>query len=435
MTREIPTKDGAGARGNAALPAGADGWWRSLWRRGRLSAEAAYFASKAVPGLVVFLGVGIQVRLLGEYDYGIASLYLGAALLAATALAGWLGQAQLRSAGEHRLLDVPGWVRLGTMAAAAPITLVVGGVFLDIPVGFGTVLAATALGVAAVAQSLSLFDVQAAGFPREYARMECLRAVLGGAVGIGLALIWPQPWSVLAGFAVGYAATVIPPRAARRHAPRPLTRKELGRWWSFGWPMGFWMLGSTLLSMAGRFVVAADRGPELAGYFSALYDVVVRGAAVLLFPLILAGHPRIMALWNGGDRAAAIRGCRALFRRLLVLSLVIFAGGAAVSPWVTTIVGLEPRPYDVLTVLLLLATALLWQLALAAHKPYELMHRTRRMLGGLVLAVGVDIGLLVALVPPAGAVGAAAASLAGVGTYLVACLPSWRTVSTEEARS
>lgn len=399
-------------------------------RRGQ-KPEIAYFLSKIVPGAVVFLGVGALVRILGEYEYGVASLYLGAALIAASALAGWLGQAQLRASGEHRMADVPRWARLVTILAAAPVTLVVGTTFLDVEVGLPILLAAVVLGVGAVAQSLTLFDVQAAGHSREYARLECVRAVAGAAVGIALALVFRQAWTMLVGFAVGYVVGALPRRAVRAPARRPVSSDELRRWWSFGWPLGLWMLCSTLLALAGRFVVAAVHGPDLAGYFSALYDVVVRGAAVLLFPLVLAGHPRIMAAWNRGARAEAMEHCRTLFRRLVLLSGAILLIGAVLSPWASLVVGVTPRPHEVLTVLLLLATALLWQLALAAHKPFELLHRTRWMLGGLFAAVVVDVVLLVLLVPLAGAPGAAAASLAGVGTYLLTCLPAWRLARQE----
>lgn len=419
MSSETATAKGRGGL-TRLLPAGG-------------SSEVAYFVSKIVPGAVVFLCVGALVRILGEYQYGVASLYLGAALIAASALAGWLGQAQLRAAGLHRMLDVPRWVYVITIVSAAPITLVVGTAFLDVEVGGPTLFAAAVLGVAAVAQSLTLFDVQAAGFSREYARLETLRALSGAAVAIGLALVFRQAWTVLAGYAVGYVAAIVPLRSARSRQRRALSRDELRQWWSFGWPMGLWLLSSTLLSLAGRFVVAAMHGPDLAGYFSALYDIVVRGAAVLLFPLILAAHPRIMSAWNDGHRDDAVRGCRTLFRRLALLSGIIFLGGAAISPWVPAIVGVGPRPYAVPTVLLLLATALLWQLALAAHKPLELLHRTRWMLAGLVTAVTVNIVLLVLLVPAGGAFGAAIASFVGAGTYLVTCAPAWRAAHIEES--
>lgn len=388
--------------------------------------EVAYYLSKIVPGAVVFVGVAALVRILGEYRYGVASLFLGAALIAASAFAGWIGQAQLRASGEHRMGDVPRWVRVVTVLMAAPVTLVVGTVFLDVEVDPATLLAASALGLGAVAQSLTLFDVQAAGHSREYARLECVRALVGAGLGIGLAITFGQAWTMLVGFAVGYLVGAIPLRSVRPMRRRPLTSAELRTWWSFGWPLGLWLLCSTLLSLAGRFVIAAMHGPELAGYFSALYDLVVRGAAVLLFPLVLASHPRIMAAWNGGDRAAAMRGCRTLVRRLAALSAVVLLAGAVVSPWVSWVVGVTPRAHEVPTVLMLLATALMWQLALAAHKPFELLHRTRRMLIGLVAAVSVNVALLVVLVPAAGAPGAALASLLGVGTYLLTCLPAWR---------
>jgi len=197
--------------------------------------------------------------------------------------------------------------------------------------------------------------------------------------------------------------------------------------------MALWFGLSTLLQFGGRFVVAGSAGLNAAGYYSAVYDAVTRSATVVLFPLVMAAHPRIMSLWNDGKHQSAVAACRQLARRQSWLSLLAIVGGAALCPFAVPIIGLKAIGNDALIVGLLLLSGLLWQAALVFHKPLEIHGRTRYMSLAILLAVVVNMGSAAIFVPLWGVPAAAAASVAGGLTYILLVLPSWLKFLQESA--
>ncbi|MGE0842257.1 lipopolysaccharide biosynthesis protein [Pseudonocardia sp.] len=395
------------------------------------SAEARYLFSKAVPGAVSFVSVILYVRFMGEYQYGLASLYLAGAAVAANILTGWTRQALLRESGAHRVDDVPTWVLITVCVVAAPFVIGLGVVSTGSDTTLPAVIAGGLFAVVSCAQSLALADVQSAQMPGVYARLEIIRALVGFALGIVACLVLPFAWGLLVALAGGMVAGTFRGKRVAPATRRILSRAEVGEWWRYGWPMAFWLAGSTIVQFADRFVITAVNGPAAAGHYSALYDIVVRGAGMVLIPFVLAGHPRVMALWNDDRRAEAVVECRSMLRKQNLLSAVVLVLGAAASPLVARIIGLDPEPFDAVTVILLLVTSILWQTALILHKPLEIDRRSRSMLIYMMVAIVVSIGLAVLLVPPLGGVGAACAALAGPATYLAFCAPSWHRMKRQ----
>ena len=390
------------------------------------SPEAWYFTSKVVPGAFGLLAVLLLVRILGEAQYGVYSLYFAAAVFSSNLLSGWIKQALLRSSGRQREADLPRTIRLGTALGSAPLVAAIGigaGVSGD---ALTAMAAGCLLAVALSHQSVVLGDVQSASLPKEYARLEAIRAAIGTILGIALCVILPSAWVVLMALAAAAAVASRPRAAARAKHHRPLTTDQVREWWAFGWPMALWMSASTALQFFDRFVVAHISGIDAAGYYSALNDLVTRGTAMIIFPFILASHPKIMAAFNNsGERAAAVE-CRVAARRLTAASVAVIVVGAALSPFATAVAGLAPQRNDALSTFLLLLGSVLWQVALLVHKPLEIARRTKAMMGRLVVTVLVTLGLTVPLVALLGPLGAAVTSATGPALYLLLCVPRWR---------
>jgi O-antigen/teichoic acid export membrane protein len=391
------------------------------------SQEVWYYLSKILAGIFSLLSVILLVRVLGEAEYGLVAVGLAAATVASLFSSGWASHALLRASGSRRVDSLPRALRVLSFVVAAPVVLCI--VLLSQPstgAEPALLVSAAALGIALSMQYLTSIDLLSIQNAHYYVRSDFIRLAGGAILACAAAIATGEAWVALLGLAVAALAASIRPRRAVPGEFTALSRAEVASWWAYGWPMALWFALSTLLQFGGRFVVAASAGLDAAGYYSAVYDTVTRAATMALYPLVMAGHPRIMSLWNVGRRSAAVQECRLLARRQGWLSVVALVGGVCLSPFAIPLIGLRPLGHDVLVVVLLLLGGLLWQAALVVHKPLEIEGRTRYMLGAVLLAVIVNMGGAAVFVPSFGVPAAAMASVAGALTYLLLVLPPWR---------
>src|SRR5690606_9521257 len=139
----------------------------------------------------------------------------------------------------------------------------------------------------------------------------------------------------------------------------------------FGWPMTIWLALSSVLVYADRVIVSASLGPERAGAYAATADLIVRGFAMVAFPVTMTLHPIVMRAWNAGQKEGALAAVR---RHSLILSVWVTFGTVLVTligPPIIAAVANVPTPSRLLLLLLCLGGAL-WQLALISHKPLEM---------------------------------------------------------------
>jgi O-antigen/teichoic acid export membrane protein len=155
-----------------------------------------------------------------------------------------------------------------------------------------------------------------------------------------------------------------------------------------------------------------------AGAYGGVYDAVSRSFGLFLFPVLLGAHPLITKAWNARDRKES----RHALRTALILEgaagiPLILLMAAAHRQVVRYVLG---RPVDrslELVVTIGLA-ALLWQFAQLAHKPSELAGRLDVLVTGVLLALAVNFGANVWLLPRAPVVVAGYTSALASATYL-----------------
>jgi len=261
---------------------------------------------------------------------------------------------------------------------------------------------------------------------------EALRATLGFLLPVAIVLIARKQLSafVLLGLTLGYLIPLL--LAARGAGPFPHIPDSAGRFsgensqspailkklWKFGWAIGAWLLLCQLLPIIGRFAIERYAGYQAAGSYASMYEVAVRSFSFFAFPVTQAAHPQIMQHWNRGQYRAARLAIRHSIRWQVLMFLPIEVAGIAFSrPLTGLILGHEnSTPRSQLPLLML--GGFLWQLALLAHKPLEVMQRTKTMLAGMILVVLLELLGNYLLVPRFGTEAAAYVFVLGAIAYL-----------------
>lgn len=349
----------------------------------------AYLAGKVVPAGLGLLLIPLLVRHMSAADYA----YLGQALAAVNALiglaSGWFNQAQLRFV--TRATPTPATERARQWAIGLNALLGGAGLALwGLASGRQHIVAecglylAMLLGLAVTTRAVA---TQRAG---RFALLELARMVVMFAVLWGLIVSSPVfgPTQALLGYGLGFACVLLTWRPA---GPRPevssaQVRATLAQWWRFGWPAGVWIGLTSLIQLADRVVIQSQAGDAVAASYTALAELFFRGVSLVMFPLILTVHPEAVRLWQQGEVAAVRRLCRR------ALGLQAAGGGVALlgctlgAPWIAALMGLRLPPDATVAVACLVASAVVWQMALVAHKPFELTERTRGMLLALLPA-------------------------------------------------
>ncbi len=395
-----------------------------------------YFLSKVVPGLMGFLSVATFVRLLGYEQYGRYAVAFATVTAFSAGVAGWLSQSILRFHSRHHgTAEAESFNR--ATDAGLKLSALLGGSVLGLALWLSrtysaaTVAVSVGLYVAMLVYAFEMTRVQATLDSRGVVRMETIRAV--GAFALPLVLIFAVSrrhyslllLGILGGYLIPLAVRAFHGSGRRaivifRH---PLLdepeRGYLRNLWSYGWPVALWLFSQQSLVVSDRYFIQRFWGYSAAGVYASMYDVIVRSFSLLFAPITLAVHSVLMHHWNTGSRHLTRRiiSQAIKFESLLFLPVaaVLFLGAG----WASRLVLGRENPEAASIVLPLAIGGFLWQLALLAHKPLEILCQTKRMLIGGLVALAVNVAGNYFLVPRFGYRAAAYLSVASSLMYLM----------------
>jgi O-antigen/teichoic acid export membrane protein len=251
---------------------------------------------------------------------------------------------------------------------------------------------------------------------------------------ISLVLLAGWQWALGLAWAAPYAAAAIVgttmlnrigipagPRVRRRAEQRAAVRSEF---WRFTTPRAVASVAQILLQRLDILLVASLAGVRDA----AIYTVATRFVVVGQFvnqAISAPVQPRLSALLASGNRAAARTLYRVSTTWLVLLTWPIFGMCIALAPTYLAIFG--PTYRRGTTTVVLLGIAMLLSCACGPVDSVLIMAgKTRWNLGTTLLALALNIGLDVALIPRFGIVGAALGWFAAIGaTNLVPLALAW----------
>lgn len=198
------------------------------------------------------------------------------------------------------------------------------------------------------------------------------------------------------------------------------TRRTVGAMMAFGFPMTLWYLSNILLEFGDRYVINFLLGPDAVGIYDANYRLIAGLAALLVVPVTITLHPYLMRIAGSAasERTGHVIGnvienlcvVGALATGLIALLHADIAG---------VLLGRDFREGS-LVMAPVLAGVFLGTLGTFAHKPFEILGRTRPMVVCGFSAAAVNIAACFLLVPPMGYVGAAYATVLAYLFYAMA---------------
>ncbi len=395
---------------------------------GFLSDALQYFLSKAVPGISFTVFVALAIKLVGSDAYGIYSSVFSSATFLAVLAVGWFNQAQLRFAGSKEQAVTPR-LRCRALLISSSIISAVAALWAGLCFLWPSMPPIPYIETAVLALVYVLYLIQLTGLQadiraKDYRRMETLRAITLIVVVLLIAVAGFREWLTLV---VSVLLSLIVPLLVIRKPVlyRPeaaLSAVPLRDCFSYGWPVSLWLALQALLPAFERWLILASYSGNELGAYSGLYDILVRGTGLLLFPVTMALHPRYMSAVNNNKVREAKKYLQLCYRWSLVIA------GLLIIAW---LIGLERLLYSILPELeagssgylwYMVISVLLWQFALIVHKPLEAQKKTRLMLVFSSLCTVFIIIFDLVMVGTIGIVALPVASGVGAMFYIILCL-------------
>lgn len=425
-SQEKNPRPSAGAAGEeGGRPTGLDG---QLTRDG-----GRYVLAAIVPAMVSLLSVSIFTRVFHPEAYGRYSLILAAVTMIAMVASGWIQQSVLRytpkyrAAGEFDSFVAKVVVLLFVVAAVAAAAFAAVGLLL---VTDGTSDYRRLIVPAAVMIMTEMFFLTANTMFQANLRSSrfMLYRVLSSVLRLGIALILVfyvrrDIVGLIVGAIVANLILAAPIKLDLGVRPlrqfRGVDKSMLKTFAVYGLPMIGWLLGGQMLGLADRFVIGALRDSAEVGIYSANYNLVNMGFALVTTPLLMAAHPLIMNAWEGGrrERVPEIIADFSRYHLWLAVPAVVTISVVSVDI-VRVLLGADFRDGYRVIPLVLLGNAV-WSLAMYGHKGLEILERTRTMLWMVIACALLNLGLNVIFVARYGYMGAAVTTLVSYALYPV----------------
>ena len=352
------------------------------------------------------IAVIIFIRMIGVEEYGKYSVQLSFFMAYSSLTVGWLNQSTLRYYSKYQndqQLPQIFFIGLVFSLLLGSLILVIGSLVIVNNQKFPLTSIGLALFLALCSFQFLSAVLRSQLRPNVIIVVTVLQSLLG--VVLPFLLLWvlsPNHKYLLLGLAGSYIALPLvflafnidrfkifwPIASGGRHHSKLI----LSEFFHYGFPLSLWFGISLSLPFFDRFFIEYFYSFEITGIYASFTDLVIKIFSILLFPLTLAAHPRIMSSWNNNDQAGAI----ILWRQALKYQMVIFiiligvlylAAGRIFDLIMLILPGLD-LSYSFLLFPILVG-GFLWQFALLCHKPLEMDQRTGLMvvlmLGALII--------------------------------------------------
>lgn len=384
----------------------------------------AYAIGKGLPGLAFFLITPVWLRTYGSQEYGVYAISWSLSLVISGFCVGWIRQSTLQFTGvdghDHKIF--PRWTMPGVylIIGLSSFSLVM---LLNSDPGNQSPLLTAIFSSALAITSAKYLVLQVIAQRDEksvrYNLAESFRA--GITILISLFALWDvhlsSANSLIFSLIVGNIAGIVTlTQINRREETKETSYEVLRKFWKYGWPMGLWLSLAALLVYSDRMLLGLLTTESQVGDYSALSDFIVRGFAMIAMPLTLMAHPKIMRFSNTGSNANAQM---AISRNLKLLSFVGLL-------FILLIILSQNLVYDFLGVKkefplllpILAAGAVLWQISLISHKPFEIQGKSKLLLGLLCISLVFSVSCNFLLIPKLGILGCSISFLLGAFLYV-----------------
>ena len=398
-----------------------------------------YSVTKIIPGVMGLLAVIVFIRMIGAEEYGKYSVQLSFLMASSAFTVGWLNQSTLRYYSKYQndqQLPQIFFIGLVFSLLLGSLILVIG----SLVTVYNQKFPLTSIGLA-LFLALCIFQFLSAVLrsqlrPNVVIIVTALQSILG--LVLPLLLLWvlsPNHKYLLLGLAGSYIALPLVFLALNidrfkifwpiAHDSRHHYKLILSKFFRYGFPLSLWFGISLSLPFLDRFFIEYFYSFEVTGIYASFTDLVIRIFSILVFPLTLAAHPRIMSAWNNNNQSAAFT----IWRKALQYQLGIFIILMAIVTMFTDqifslLMVVLPElniSYSYLLIPILIG-GFLWQFALLCHKPLEMDQRTKLMVVLMLAALCVNLIGNIVYLPHYGIIATAYTYMASAGVYIIAVI-------------
>ena len=364
-----------------------------------------YGFSKFIPGIAGFSAIIIFIRFLGSETYGQYSLILAQCNLLVAFCFGWLNQSQLRYLEMDKQHDQFS-ISLITSFIVSSIT---GATILIILLWSGrTTFNEFNVSLICIG-SIACFTLiktlyQSSINPGHVISITSVQSILAILLPLSIIFIYDKTsTAMLFGVSLSFllVSSWVLIRNIKLWPPNifSLIKKFqindlVHKWLRFGIPISLWFAFGLALPYLDRLFIAHFLSPTDLGNYAGLQELLTRTFSLLLFPLIMALHPRIMNLWNQANYSQVVDLLKIGILSLIGIFVLIFLSTQIFNQtvfkllqWAIPDISLKFKPL----VMPLLIAGFFWQLSFLTHKMLELEERTMMMVFFILVSLLINI--------------------------------------------
>ena len=398
-----------------------------------------YSVTKIIPGVMGLLAVIVFIRMIGAEEYGKYSVPLSFLMAYSAFTVGWLNQSTLRFYSKYQKdQQLPQIFFIGLVFSLllGSLILVIGSLVTVHNQKFPL----TSIGLA-LFLALCFFQFLSAVLrsqlrPNVVIIVTALQSILG--LVLPLLLLWvlsPNHKYLLLGLAGSYIALPLVFLALNidrfkiswpiAYDSRHHYKLILSKFFRYGFPLSLWFGISLSLPFLDRFFIEYFYSFEVTGIYASFTDLVIRIFSILVFPLTLAAHPRIMSAWNNNNQSAAFTIWRKALQYQLGIFIILMAIVAIFTDQIFTLLMIAFPELNITYSYLLmpiLIGSFLWQFAILCHKALEMDQRTALMVVLMLAALCVNLIGNIVYLPHYGIIATAYTYMASAGVYIIAVI-------------
>ena len=398
-----------------------------------------YSVTKIIPGVMGLIAVIVFIRMIGAEEYGKYSVQLSFLMACSAFTVGWLNQSTLRYYSKYQndqQLPQVFFIGLVFSLLLGSLILVIGSLVTINSQKFPLTNIGLALFLALCFFQFLSTVLRAQLRPNVVIIVTALQSILG--IVLPLLLLWvlgPNHKYLLLGLAGSYIALPLVFSVFNigrlkifwlsANDNRHQYKLILSEFFRYGFPLSLWFGVSLSLPFFDRFFIEYFYGFENTGIYASFTDLVIRIFSILVFPLTLAAHPRIMSAWNNNNQSVAITIWRKALQYQLGIFIILMATVMIFTDQIFSLLMVALPELNISYSYLLMPILIggfLWQFALLCHKPLEMEQRTKLMVVLMLAALCVNLIGNIVYLPLYGIIATAYTYMASAGVYIIAVI-------------
>jgi len=401
-----------------------------------LTDSLKYSLTKVLPGIVGLFSVILIIKIIGTEEYGKYSILYSFVLTLTAFCGGWLSQALLRyypGSNDNKIIE--NQAIFGLLISVVFGILILFWIYIikgNILFQDTNIFLVMFFFIAVFIYQFQISVYRSQIRPNMVVIVSSIQSILS--LGIPLFFIYffgSEVKYIILGLTIAYLAPTIKNLFLKTFSIQKLLQfKEISNpllfeLFKFGWPLSIWLTISLSLQFFDRFFINYYFDNNLTGIFAGFYDLVVRIYSILIFPITMAVHPRMMSLWNKSIYSDAISILKIamliqflIFSCIFIIANLFFEQISYILLWIFS--DLNPEYFHLLIPLLI--GGFIWQFALLIHKPIELNKNTYLMLISIVIALIVNLFGNIVFLPKYGLIATAYTFIFSGTVYIISSM-------------